>query len=246
MSPFFITLAIAAALGIWIVSIVMSHVASTTPTGQYLSHGTISPAVNNAMIRMAINICLIAIAVGCTAIGDKAGSRSLMLLVVSVLSAIFTAILTYEKDGFGSVFAFMSIVYLIFGVGFFPSVKLADFGWTTLICTISTILSILVHKNAEKIYGIYKSAIKSLPEILFKGFQLSPIFFFYLGMALFIMFIFNPTPVIAGLGIYSFAMGFLLTFIMIAIAGGKDRPSMVLCFACTVICAWLGTVTILL
>ena len=140
----------------------------------------------------------------------------------------------------------IGILVLLFGIGFLPEVRFADVVWSSLILLVTSLMSIIGHKNAEKIYGIYKSAIVAIPELLFKAFQLCPIFFFYLGVCLFISFIFNPIPLIAGLGIYALAMGFLLTFIMIAIAGGKDRPSMVMSFVCTVICAWLGTVTILL
>jgi hypothetical protein len=224
----------------------MSQVAETNETGQYLSHGIISASADDATVRMAIDVILITIAISLTGFSNSEGVRSLLLLADGVILVVFSSILHYENDNFSKGFMIIGILVLLFGIGFLPEVRFADVVWSSLILLVTSLMSIIGHKNAEKIYGIYKSAIVAIPELLFKAFQLCPIFFFYLGVCLFISFIFNPIPLIAGLGIYALAMGFLLTFIMIAIAGGKDRPSMVISFVCTVICAWLGTVTILL
>ncbi len=246
MSTFFLTFAIAIAIGTYIVSIVMSQVAETS-AGRYLSHGTLSPTVDAAMIRMSINICLIIIAVGFTAIGDKAGPRSLLLLVVYLLSAIFAALLVYEKDGFSKGFAFMSVACLIFGVGFFPSVKLADFGWTTLICAITTPASILLHKNAEKIYNWLlpiRNFLQTNTFVLILG--AVSLFLFGLGTILILYSLVGPGIITGvGFGLFSWCAGFVSTFWAMGIGQEYDKPSAIACAICALICAYMGIVIVL-
>jgi hypothetical protein len=225
----------------------MSQVAETNETGQYLSHGIISASADDATVRMAIDVILITIAISLTGFSNSEGVRSLLLLADGVILIVFSSILHYEDDNFSKGFVTIGILVLLFGIGFLPEARFADVVWSSLILLVTSLMSIIGHKNAEKIYGIYKSAIVAIPELLFKAFQLCPILFYIMGAILILLFLFGGTQtLIAGLGIYSLAMGFLLTFIMIAIAGGKDRASMFVSFACTVICVWLGTVTILL
>jgi hypothetical protein len=248
MLTFLVTFAIAAAIGTYIVSIVMSQIAETNKAGQYFSHGIISPEIYDGRDRMAINIVLIAIAMGAFYLSDGIGACSILFFTIFIQLAVFSALLAYEKSNFTFAFLAVSVLCLAAGSYLLQTATLADFGWATLICAITTPTSILLNMNAEKIYNWLLPVRKFLQTNTF-ALILGAVSLFFIGLGIFqILYALVGPGAIKGIGfgLLSWSGSFALTYWAMGIGQEYDKPNAIVCAICALICAMMGIVIVLL